>query len=60
MPNHIPLSKFVVITSDPDAEWRSLFVEVRALSAAHARDVARAELAKSKREHFTIDLVVAA
>jgi hypothetical protein len=60
MPKHIPLSKFVVISTDPDAEWRSLYVEVRAHSKEHARDVARAELAKTKRDHFTIDMVLVA
>lgn len=60
MPKHIPLSKFVVITTDPDAEWRSLYIEVSALSKEHARDVVRAELAKTKRDHFLIDMVLAA
>ena len=55
---HLPLKDFVVITTDPLDEWRSLLVNVRARDAGDDRCVVHAEFVK--REHSTKNLVVAA
>jgi hypothetical protein len=52
-----PLQDFCVIASNPD-EGESFYVECRAISKDEARRVARRVLAKTKRDHFSIDLVV--
>ena len=46
---------FLVFASDPDRNWMCTYFRVRALSATQALDAARAELAKEKREHWSID-----
>lgn len=57
MKNLLPLVDFVVITNNPDAD-ESLFIELRAVSADEARRIARSELAKTRRDHYSIDAVL--
>jgi hypothetical protein len=54
------LQNYVVIAQDPNAEWRCLQVDVRAHSREEASGLAIAELARTTREVWAVELVVEA
>lgn len=60
MPPSLQLRNYYVVATDPDADWDTVHVTVRAISRDEARRVARAELAKQKRDHFGIERVLEA
>jgi hypothetical protein len=51
---------FAVIAVDPENDWRIAEVVVSAISADEAKRLARAELAKAKRDDWSIRYVRAA
>lgn len=53
-------STFVVLAVDPDAPWRSQRFDFLVYSAIHAKRLARAELAKDKRDHWSVAALRAA
>lgn len=55
-----PMNKrpFVVVAEDPILDWRSAQVTVDAISPDEAKTAARAELAKDKRDEWSITHVL--
>jgi hypothetical protein len=49
-------STFFVMATDPDAEWRRMQFRVRAMSELQAKAAARGELAKEKRDHWSLTI----
>ncbi len=54
------LTRYVVIANDPESEFMSTYVLVSAHSPSEAKRCARGELARTKQDHFSIDLVLVA
>ena len=55
-----PLVDYFILTIDPKAVWRNVRVDVRTSSREEAERIARAELVRSRRDHWSIDLVLEA
>lgn len=55
----LQLRNYVVIATNPGG-WQSLYLSVRAISRSCARDGARRELARTKRDDWSVDLAVEA
>jgi len=54
------LIQYVVVANDPESDWMSTYVYVRAHSRDEAKHCARGELARTRQEHWIIDLVLEA
>jgi hypothetical protein len=59
-PTAIPTRPYYIVAVDPEADWRCVQFEVRAISRDEARRRARVVLAKDKRDHYGIECVVEA
>lgn len=46
-----------VIARDPDREWMCAQFRIKALSVEQAKEAARAELAKAKRDHWSLSTI---
>ncbi len=59
LPPSLQLRNYVVIATNP-GEWQSVYITVRAISRSCARDAARRELARTKRDDWSVDHAVEA
>lgn len=56
----MPNRDYVVVVTDPDAEWRSAYMTVQASSRDEAKTRARGQLAITKRDSWSIEICVEA